>query len=65
MRAFELAMLVLLVPALSLFAGVFLFIFLRARAASESSTPNALPKLKTVRFPRFASRIARTAEGQI
>jgi hypothetical protein len=65
MRAFQLAMLVLLIPALSLFAGVFLFIFLRARAASESSTPNALPTLKTVRFPRFTPRIAKTADGQI
>jgi hypothetical protein len=65
MRAFQLAMLVLLIPALSLFAGVFLFIFLRARAASESSTPNVLPTLKTVRFPRFTPRIAKTADGQI
>jgi len=65
MRAFQLAMLVLLIPALTLFAGVFLFIFLRARAASTSSTPDALPTLKTIRFPRFTPRIAKTAEGRI
>lgn len=65
MRSFELAMFTLLVPALTLFAGVFLFIFLRARAASESSTPNELPALKTVRFPRLIPQIAKTADGQI
>jgi hypothetical protein len=65
MRTFELAMFALLIPALTLFAGVFLFIFLRARTASESSDPNVLPTLKTVRFPRFTPRIAKTAEGQI
>jgi len=65
MHAFEMAMLVLLLPALSLFAGVFLFIFFRARAASASFASDALPTLKTVRFPRFTPRIAKTAEGQI
>jgi hypothetical protein len=64
MHAFEMAMLVLLIPALSLFAGVFLFIFLRARAATLSSAP-ALPSVKTIRFPRFTPRVAKTAEGQI
>ena len=65
MRAFELAMLVLLIPALTLFAGVFLFIFLRARAASASSTPVVSPKQSTVRFPLFTPSIAKTAEGQV
>ena len=57
-------MFTLLIPALFV-CGLFLFIFLRARAASESSTPNELPALKTVRFPRLIPQIAKTADGQI
>lgn len=52
MRAFEFAMIVLLIPALTLFAGVFLFIFLRARSASVAS--GSLPAKKSVvRLPLF------------
>ncbi len=62
MRAFELAMLVLLVPALLLFAGVFLFIFLRARGASSAEEARAP---KAARRPAFAPGIAAAAEGRL
>ena len=63
MKAFELAMFALLIPALTLFAGVFLFIYFRTRTAP--SAPAESRTLKTARRPKFAPAVATTAEGQI
>lgn len=67
MRAFEMAMLTLLIPALLLFAGVFLFIFLRARESSSSteSAPMQNQKQKEVRRPRFTPAVVKPAEGRV
>ena len=63
MRAFEMAMFVLLVPALLLFAGVFLFIWRRARAADS---PRQLPRsAKLSSRWRFSSSSVKPAEGRI
>ena len=65
MHNFEIAMLVLLVPALLLFAGLFLMIFLRARAAEMAqSGVGSLAlrnRLGTARLFAAARAIARLA----
>jgi hypothetical protein len=63
MKAFELAMFALLIPALTLFAGVFLFIYLRAR--TTSSIPVESPAPETAPRPKFSPGIAATVDGRI
>ena len=63
MRAFEMAMFALLVPALLLFAGVFLFVWRRARAADSPRQLSSSPKLRS-RW-RFSSSSVKPAEGHI
>ena len=63
MKAFELAMFALLIPALTLFAGVFLFIYFRTRTTPSTPVESRAPK--TTRQPKFTPSVATTAEGRI
>ena len=69
MRAFELAMLTLLIPALLLFAGVFLFIYLRAQSATADNAGTAKAEIRlTARSAgknRFSPALGATAEGRV
>lgn len=62
LHAFQLAMFVLLIPALLLFAAVFLFILRRARAADSPRPVSSRKKL--IRAERFFSSSAKAAEGR-
>jgi hypothetical protein len=62
LHAFELAMFSLLIPALLLFAGVFLFILRRARAADSPRRLSSSAKL--ISRWRFSSSSAKPVEGR-
>ena len=68
-RAFELAMLALLIPALVLFAGVFFFIYLRAQSATSDEAgmteAEIKPATKRANVPKFAPALPVTAEGRV